>query len=149
MKPNILYVICHDLGRHLACYGNPTIPSPNLDALGEQGVRFTHLYAASTPCSPARGCLMTGRYAHGQGLIGLAHGASERFQGGHVHEVIVELERAFVLVTGIPDGSSLAVVAAGDADIGTLGYEMAVLADQIGSYLTPELRTELQFALPR
>lgn len=83
------------------------------------------------------------------GLIGLAHGASERFRGGHVHEVIVELERAFVLVTGIPDGSSLAVVAAADADIGTLGYEMAVLADQIGSYLTPELRTELQFALPR
>ncbi|MDH4171132.1 MAG: roadblock/LC7 domain-containing protein [Acidimicrobiia bacterium] len=83
------------------------------------------------------------------GLIGLAHGASERFQGGHVHEVIVEMERAFVLVTGIPDGSSLAVVAAGDADIGTLGYEMAMLAEQIGTYLTPELRTELQYALPR
>jgi len=83
------------------------------------------------------------------GLIGLAHGASERFEGGHVHEVIVELERAFVLVTGIPEGSSLAVVADGDADIGTLGYEMAMLADQIGTYLTPELRTELQFALPR
>ena len=83
------------------------------------------------------------------GLIGLAHGASERFRGGHVHEVIVELERAFGLGTGIPDGSRLAVVATGDADLGTLGYEMAVLADQIGSYLTPELRTELQFALPR
>ena len=59
------------------------------------------------------------------------------------------MERAFVLVTGIPDGSSLAVVAAGDADIGTLGYEMAMLAEQIGTYLTPELRTELQYALPR
>lgn len=83
------------------------------------------------------------------GLIGLARGASERFRGGHVHEVIVELERAFVLVTGVPDGSSLAVVADGDADIGTLGYEMAILADQIGSYLTPELRSELQYSLPR
>ncbi|MGI9603126.1 MAG: roadblock/LC7 domain-containing protein [Acidimicrobiales bacterium] len=83
------------------------------------------------------------------GLIGLAHGASQRFHGGHVHEVIVEMERAFVLVTGIPDGSSLAVVAAGEADIGTLGYEMAMLAEQIGTYLTPELRTELQYALPR
>jgi arylsulfatase A-like enzyme len=73
MQPNILYIICHDLGRHLACCGDGTIPSPKLDALAAEGVLFTNLYAASTPCSPARGCLMTGRYAHCQGLIGLAH----------------------------------------------------------------------------
>jgi len=72
-RPNILYMICHDLGRHLACYGDGTIPSANLDRLAAEGVRFTNFYAASTPCSPARGCLMTGRYAHEQGLIGLAH----------------------------------------------------------------------------
>ena len=83
------------------------------------------------------------------GLIGLAHGAAVRFSGGAVHEVIIELERAFVIVTGIADGSSLAVVAAGDVDIGTLGYDMAVLADQVGTVLTPELRSELQVALPR
>ncbi|OPX21848.1 MAG: hypothetical protein B1H04_05970 [Planctomycetales bacterium 4484_123] len=72
-RPNILYIICHDLGRHLGCYGDATVPSPNLDRLAGQGVRFTNFYGASTPCSPARGCLMTGRYAHCQGLMGLAH----------------------------------------------------------------------------
>lgn len=77
MKPNILYFIVHDLGRHLGCYGDATIPSPNLDAFAESGVRFTNFYGASTPCSPARGCLMTGRYAHDQGLMGLVnHGWS-------------------------------------------------------------------------
>ena len=73
MRANIVYFICHDLGRHLACYGDETIPSPNLDAMAEQGVRFSSFFAASTPCSPARGCRMTGRYAHDQGLIGLVN----------------------------------------------------------------------------
>ncbi len=83
------------------------------------------------------------------GLIGLAYGASERFNGGHIHEVIVEMENAFLLVTGVPDGSSLAVFAASDSDLGSIGYEMAVLSDDLGDVLTPELRTELQQALPR
>jgi len=73
MKPNILYVTCHDLGRHLGCYGDATIRSPNLDALAGEGVRFTRFFGASTPCSPARGCLITGRWAHATGLMGLAH----------------------------------------------------------------------------
>ncbi len=38
------------------------------------------------------------------GLIGLAYGAAGRFGGGAVHEVIVEMERAFLFVTGISDG---------------------------------------------
>ncbi len=73
MKPNIVYFICHDLGRHLACYGDQTIRSPHLDAMASEGVLFTNLVGASTPCSPARGCRMTGRYAHSQGLIGLVN----------------------------------------------------------------------------
>ncbi len=47
--------------------------SPNLDRLAAEGVRFANCYSASTPCSPARGCLMTGRYAHCNGQIGLTH----------------------------------------------------------------------------
>jgi predicted regulator of Ras-like GTPase activity (Roadblock/LC7/MglB family) len=83
------------------------------------------------------------------GLIGLAYGAAGRFGGGAVNEVIVEMERAFLFVTGISDGSSLAVVAGADCDVGLVGYEMAVMVEQVGSVLTPELRNELQGALPR
>ena len=83
------------------------------------------------------------------GLIGLAHGAAGRFGGGAVHEVIVEMEHAFIFVTGISDGSSLAVVADADCDVGLVGYEMAVLVERAGDALTPALRAELQGALPR
>ena len=83
------------------------------------------------------------------GLIGLAYGAAGRFGGGAVNEVIVEMENAFLFVTGVSDGSSLAVVAAGGADVGVVGYEMTVLVDKAGSVLSPELRAELQSALPR
>jgi arylsulfatase A-like enzyme len=72
-RRNLLHIICHDLGRHLHCYGRPDVGSPNLDALAAEGVRFEHCYTASPPCSPARSCIMTGRYAHSSGQIGLAH----------------------------------------------------------------------------
>ncbi|MCP4642796.1 MAG: sulfatase [bacterium] len=73
MPHNILHFICHDLGRQLASYGNPTIPSPTLDAFAAEAVRFTNYFGASTPCSPSRGCIMTGKYAHTNGLIGLVN----------------------------------------------------------------------------
>lgn len=83
------------------------------------------------------------------GLIGLAWGAAGRFGGGAVNEVIVEMENAFLFVTGISDGSMLATVADSECDVGLVGYEMAVLVEKTGAVLTPELRAELQSVLPR
>ena len=82
------------------------------------------------------------------GLIGLSDGAAGRFGGGAVTEVIVEMEHAFLFVTGISDGSLLAVIAESTSDVGLVGYEMAVLVEKAGEALTPELRAELQGALP-
>ena len=83
------------------------------------------------------------------GLIGLAYGAAGRFGGGRVNEVIIEMDNAFLLVTGISDGSSLGVVAEATCDIGLVGYEMAVLVEKAGRVLTPELRTQLVNSLPQ
>jgi predicted regulator of Ras-like GTPase activity (Roadblock/LC7/MglB family) len=83
------------------------------------------------------------------GLIGLAYGAAGRFGGGAVTEVIVEMEHAFLFVTGISDGSLLSVKASQGADVGLVAYEMAVLVEKAGAVLSPELRAELQAALPR
>ena len=83
------------------------------------------------------------------GLIGLAYGAAGRFGGGRVNEIIIEMEHAFLFVTGVSDGSCLAVVADCDCDVGLVGYEMAVLVEKTGPFLTPELRAELQSVLPR
>lgn len=83
------------------------------------------------------------------GLIGLAYGAAGRFGGGNVNGIIVEMDHAFLFVTGISDGSALAAVAQSGCDVGLVGYEMAVFVERAGSVLTPDLRSELQGALLR
>ncbi len=83
------------------------------------------------------------------GLISLAYGTAARFQGGAVNEIIIEMEALFLFVSGISDGSCLCVVADAGCDVGLVGYEMAVLVERAGTVLTPELRAELQAALPR
>jgi uncharacterized protein len=84
------------------------------------------------------------------GLIGLAWGVAGRFGAGTVSNVIIEMEYGMLFVTGISDGSCLAAVtdAPDRCDPGLIGYEMAVLADKAGHVLTPEIRAELQSALP-
>jgi predicted regulator of Ras-like GTPase activity (Roadblock/LC7/MglB family) len=87
--------------------------------------------------------------AAASGLIGLAHGAAAPFGGGRVTELIIEMEYGFIFVTGISDGSSMAVMAEGSCDVGLVGYEMARLVERCGTVLTPELRAELQGTLAR
>ncbi|HEV8271676.1 MAG TPA: sulfatase-like hydrolase/transferase, partial [Chitinophagaceae bacterium] len=61
--PNIILIIADDLGySDLASYGNINIHTPNIDALGNEGTRFTQAYATSPVCSPSRMGIMTGRY---------------------------------------------------------------------------------------
>jgi uncharacterized protein len=83
------------------------------------------------------------------GLASLTQGAARIFAGGTVTQTIVEMERGFLLVMSVSDGSCLAVLAAPKCDIGLIGYEMALLVARTGEVLTPELRAELQAALPR
>jgi predicted regulator of Ras-like GTPase activity (Roadblock/LC7/MglB family) len=83
------------------------------------------------------------------GLYSITAGAAQLFDGDIVKLTVVEMGRGFYLVMSIRDGSILATLAAHDADIGVVGYEMARLAKQAGEMLTPTLRAELQQALPR
>ncbi len=71
-RPNIVMLICHDLGRYVGCLGAP-LDTPEIDGLANDGVSFTHYFCTAAQCSPSRGSIMTGRYPHNNGLIGLAH----------------------------------------------------------------------------
>ena len=64
-----------------------------------------------------------------------------------VEQVIVEMTLGYLFVSTISDGSALAVLAAKDADIALIGYEMTLLVDRVGSALTPELIAELKNTL--
>src|SRR5437899_2763009 len=63
-KPNIVYILADDLGYgDLGCYNKDSkIPTPNLDWLAAEGVRFTDAHAPSSVCTPTRYALLTGRY---------------------------------------------------------------------------------------
>lgn len=70
---NVVLVHWHDLGRHLELYGASGAKSPVLDALAGEGVLLTRAHATAPLCSPSRGSLLTGRYPHSNGVVGLAH----------------------------------------------------------------------------
>jgi arylsulfatase A-like enzyme len=55
-------IFADDLGYgDLGVYGHPTIRTPNLDRLAQEGTRFTQFYSAAAVCSPSRAALLTGR----------------------------------------------------------------------------------------
>lgn len=61
--PNIVLIYADDLGYgDLGCYGATAIPTPHIDALAAQGVRFTDAYATSSTCQSSRYGLLTGIY---------------------------------------------------------------------------------------
>lgn len=66
-RPNIIVIMADDLGfSDLGCYGGE-IRTPNLDALAQNGLRFTQFYNAAR-CVPSRGSLLTGVYPHQAGV---------------------------------------------------------------------------------
>jgi hypothetical protein len=65
-KPNIVYIICDDLGYgDVQCLAPETskIPTPNADRLASEGMIFTDAHSGSSVCSPTRYGIMTGRYS--------------------------------------------------------------------------------------
>ena len=74
------------------------------------------------------------------GLTSLTQGAARVFEGGAVTQTVVEMQRGLLIIMAISDGSSLAVLASADCDMGLVAYEMALLVERVGSALTPEVR---------
>jgi predicted regulator of Ras-like GTPase activity (Roadblock/LC7/MglB family) len=69
------------------------------------------------------------------GFQSMARGAGEHFGGGRVRQTIIEMESAFLFVSAAGHGTCLAVLSTGDADIGLVAYEMAVLVRRSNEHL--------------
>jgi N-sulfoglucosamine sulfohydrolase len=72
-RKNIILIIAHDLGQHIGPYGVETVQTPNLDRMARQGTLFENNFCVSPGCSPSRASIMTGRYPHSNGVMGLTH----------------------------------------------------------------------------
>ena len=76
------------------------------------------------------------------GYQSLGRGATRRFGGGKaVRQTVVEMESGFLFVTAAGHGACLAVISDSDADIGVIGYEMAMLVTRVGPYLATPPRS--------
>ena len=62
-RANVIFIVADDLGYgELGCFGGKDIPTPHLDSLARNGVRFTNAYVTAPFCAASRAALLTGRY---------------------------------------------------------------------------------------
>ncbi len=67
--PNVLIIMCDQLNAGvLSCYGGP-VPTPNIDRIAGEGVRFTDAVCPTPFCSPSRASLVLGTYPHRHGIV--------------------------------------------------------------------------------
>ena len=69
------------------------------------------------------------------GVQSLARGAGQYFGGGEVRQTIIEMESAFLFIMAAGEGTCLAVLCTGSANVGVVAYEMAMLVRRMGKYL--------------
>ena len=69
---NVLYLHTHDSGRYLDPSCSP-VPLPGIGPLYGAAVTFRNAFCAAPTCSPSRSALLTGRWPHANGMVGLAH----------------------------------------------------------------------------
>jgi N-sulfoglucosamine sulfohydrolase len=80
-RPNILLITLDDMGPTAGCWGDHTVPTPNIDRLASEGICFTRGYTTHSSCSPARSCLYSGLYTHQNGHLGLSHRGYQMHRG--------------------------------------------------------------------
>lgn len=92
-KPNFVIIMADDMGYGDAtCYGGK-IPTPNLDRMAREGLRFTDFHSSGNVCSPTRAGLMTGRYQQRAGIPGVIN--ADPKVGAHHHGLHPDKEITF------------------------------------------------------
>ena len=81
-RPNVLFILIDDLGYgDLGCTGGE-FPTPHIDALAGDGIRFTQFYVNSPICSPSRVAFTTGQYPARWGIHSYLNNRRRNMQRG-------------------------------------------------------------------
>jgi len=81
--PNIVFFMPDDQAQNaMSAYGNKILKTPNLDRIGEEGIRFTEAFVTNSLCSPSRASILTGLYSHAHGILSNGSGPVFRNQPG-------------------------------------------------------------------
>ena len=68
-RPNIVLIVVDDMRwDDLGCMGHPFVQTPNIDRVANEGVLFSNAFCTTPLCSPVRGSILTGQYAHTHGI---------------------------------------------------------------------------------
>src|SRR3546814_13640838 len=76
---SIIFIMTDDQAQGaLSAYGNKILKTPNMDRIGNEGIRFNKSFVTTSVCAPSRASYLTGLYAHSHGVtsngeIGRAH----------------------------------------------------------------------------
>src|SRR5690606_27065283 len=69
-RPNILFIMSDDHAAHaVSAYDDTLVDTPNIDRLGDEGMRFANAFCTNSICGPARAVALTGKHSHVNGFI--------------------------------------------------------------------------------
>ena len=119
-RPNIIWLSVEDMSPRLGCYGDATVPTPNIDRLAKEGVRFTNAFTTAGVCAPSRNAIITGRI--------------QTSNGGHNMRTLMN---TYPEQTGLPKSYSVVM------PVGV--KHMAEYLRAEGYYCTNNAKTDYQF----
>ena len=101
-QPNVVLIMCDDMGwADPGCYGSKQNPTPNIDRLASEGLRFNSFYATQAVCTSSRAALMTGCYPNRLGLGGMALGPASKIGLSNEEQTMGTLLRNAGYHTGV------------------------------------------------
>jgi len=118
-QPNIIYILADDLGYgDLGCYGQQKFSTPNIDAMANDGMRFTQNYSGSTVSAPSRCCLLTGKHT---GHAAIRGNTNEKGSDGKLYDT--SLPDAEVTIAELLKTQNYATACIGKWGMGGVGSE--------------------------
>ena len=122
-RPNIVWLNVEDMSPRLGCYGDFTVPTPNIDRLAREGLRYTNMFTCAGVCAPSRNAIATGRI--------------QTSNGGHNMRTLLS---TYPEKTGLPKSYSVVM------PVGVRHFAEYLRAD--GYYCVNNAKTDYQFEDP-